>query len=186
MLGYAADRLRVKWFPAGAYIIEQDAEDRNLYLVLSGEVEIISEQSDGTLSQLARVGAGQFIGETAIAEDGRRNAHCIAATDTTCFVLSPHDADDGYRADPQEPTPALAPVIAVGAEAGRPLTEDDLEPKDEDNLVVSDVRSVVPDKVRALAAHSTQYAVAPGLFPDSMMTALLGTEYFAEVDYKQG
>lgn len=164
MLGYASDHLDVRWFPAGSYVIEQGDAASSLYLVLSGRVEVIVEDDAGSKAIVGSVGTGEFIGETGIAAGAVRGAHCVAAENTTCFVLSPHQpsnhaAHGGDVADP--------------AGTGGSATE---EPLSIDFEV--DVAAHVPSKVRALAAHRSQYSLSPGLFPDGMLHELLGVEYF--------
>jgi len=165
MLGYAADRLNVRWYPRGSYVIEQGRTERDLYLVLSGRVQVLREFEDGSTAEIGSAGVGQFIGEGAIATSEPRSAHCIAAENTTCFVLSPELSEPGYRSE----------VNGASDSSTRSAEQSSSE------LIANDVREFVPRKIEALAAHATQYAITPGLFPDSLMKALLGTELFVEV-----
>ena len=100
MLGYAADCLQTEWFPAGSYVIEQDAEADCLHLVLSGDVDVVREHDDGTVARIGHAGPGEFIGELGVATGARRSAHCIAASSTTCMVLSPRDARESPLPEP--------------------------------------------------------------------------------------
>ena len=165
MLGYASDHLRVEWFPAGSYIIEQGEPASALYLVLSGSVDVIVEAGGGT-RKLAEAVAGDFLGETAIATGQPRSAHCVAAENTACFVLSPWARDNHLPRGtaPRRPTPRLGCPEQLDE---RPVLGNSI-----------DVRDFVAHKVAALAQHRTQYTIAPGLFPDSMMQELLGIEQF--------
>ena len=47
MLGFAADHLRVEWFPAGSFIIEQGEPATELFCILSGSAAIVVESEDG-------------------------------------------------------------------------------------------------------------------------------------------
>jgi len=57
-LGYASDYVDVSWFPAGSYIIEQGEKATSLYLIISGQAEVIEETADGQRRVLARRGPG--------------------------------------------------------------------------------------------------------------------------------
>ena len=39
----------------------------------------------------------------------------------------------------------------------------------------------VAHKIRATAAHRTQYPIDPGMFPASMLREMFGVEYFTQV-----
>lgn len=167
MLGYAADHLHTEWFPTGSYIIEQGEAADDLYLVLSGSVDVFVEAADGTRTHRATAGPGEFLGEAGIATGQARNAHCVAAENTTCFVLSPSARSNhaGRGAD------ATAGAGTTNEAAESPSTCDGIGH-------VHDVSAMVDRKVRALGHHRSQYSIAAGLFPDDMMQKLLGTEYF--------
>ena len=66
-LGYAADFVKVEWFPSGTYLIEQGEAATTMYLILSGHVEIRREDEDGDVSVVNVLGPGQFVGEEGIA-----------------------------------------------------------------------------------------------------------------------
>lgn len=167
MLGYAADHMDVRFYPAGTFIIEQGEPSGELFLVLSGVVDIIREDDDGRLSTLGRPGAGSFVGEDGIARGQARNAHVVAKTSVTCFVLSP-----GAR------NPASArgasPVVPTHV---RPITS---SPSTE-GCITLDVKPFAPQKIRALACHRSQYALEHDMFPDPIVEALFGFEYFDQV-----
>jgi LmbE family N-acetylglucosaminyl deacetylase len=171
MLGFAADHLRVEWFPAGSYLIEQGEPAFELFCILSGSADVVVELEDGRLWRKDMVGAGCFVGDDGIAAGATRNAHVIARDAVTCLVLAPRrrsqSAGRGAGASVADPdaepvAPAVAPVVAP-------------------DLSV-DVRSVLDRKVAALAAHRTQYALQPDLLPPSMVERLLGIEHFVDVD----
>lgn len=168
MLGYASDHLSVQWFPKGSYIIEQGEPASSLYLLLAGAVDVVVEADDGSQSSIASVGIGEFIGEVAIATDHVRNAHCIAAENTACFVLSPTARNRHAPRGAAASTATGARADLTSAVSTRALAID----------LDHDVSAHVGAKVSALAKHASQYAIAPGLFPDSMLQQLLGTEYF--------
>ncbi len=71
-LRYASDYIDVSWFPPGFYIVEQGEPGSSLYLVLSGEAEVVHEQADGTRRSLARIGPGADRGFDQPCAAGRR------------------------------------------------------------------------------------------------------------------
>jgi hypothetical protein len=168
MLGVAADHLRVEWFPAGSFIIEQGEPATELFCILSGSAEVVVERDDGGMHHQAITRAGSFVGEDGLASGRPRNAHVIARDDVTCLVLAPErpsrSAGRGAGAV-VEPPPSKRPgATADGTDGGHGLSVD--------------VRTALDRKVAALAAHRTQYALDPDLLPRSMLERLLGTEHF--------
>jgi hypothetical protein len=168
MLGFAADHIKVEWFPAGSFIIEQGEPATALYCILSGSAAIVVESDDGGMQHRASRGAGCFVGEDGLASRQPRNAHVIAEDDVTCLVLAPERPSPsagrgaGASATPTVPWPKPA--------AGR-------NERVEDRFTV-DVTTVLDRKVAALAAHRSQYAMDPGILPRSMLDRLLGVEHF--------
>ncbi len=168
MLGYAADHLDVRFFPAGTFIIEQGEPPGELFLVLSGSADIVVESDDGSLNHLATVGPGCFVGEDGIARGQPRNAHVVAAESVTCFVLSPG------AASPSAGRGSTSLVDRfVGEGPGAELPPDCIE---------VDVRAYADRKVEALACHRSQYALRADMFPPSLVQGLFGVEYFVQAD----
>lgn len=167
MLGYAADHMDIRFYPAGTFIIEQGEPAGELFLVLSGAFDIIREDDDGQLSRLATSGAGGFVGEDGIARGQARNAHVVAKTSVTCFVLSPgaRNPTSARGASPLAPT-HVRPI------ATSPSTE---------GCITVDVKSFARQKIRALSCHRSQYPLEHDMFPDSLVEALFGVEYFDQV-----
>ena len=173
MLGFAADHLRVEWFPAGSFIIEQGEPATELFCILSGSAAIVVESEDGGMHHHATRGAGCFVGEDGLAARRPRNAHVIADGDVTCLVLAPEQPSRsaGRGADAAV---AHAATLAEPAVTGGPQHA-------EEGLAV-DVSSVLDRKVAALAAHRSQYAMDPDLLPRSMLERILGMEHFVVAD----
>lgn len=169
MLRYVNDHYELKWYPAGFFIIEQGEPAASLFLILSGEADVIREGSDGRQEHLATIGTGRFFGEEGIAHRAPRNAHVVAASDVTCLVFSPSE-----------------PTAFAGRGEGAALTgiEEDDGTADQSAgaaTTVVDVRDQVERKMRALAQYRTQFPLQPDMFPESMMQELLGKEYFVRV-----
>jgi LmbE family N-acetylglucosaminyl deacetylase len=167
-LGYAADFVSVEWFPSGSYLIEQGEEATVMHFLLSGQVEIRREGADGRVRVVDRSGPGEFIGEEGIATGRPRNAHVVALDDVTSltFVAAEPFSVGGHR------DPAL------------PLRTRTLPSGDRIDARVStciDVSDFVGHKIRATAAHRSQYPIDPTMFPDSILREMFGVEYFIQV-----
>jgi LmbE family N-acetylglucosaminyl deacetylase len=166
-LGYAADFVNVEWFPSGSYLIEQGEAATMMYFLLSGQVEIRREGDDGRVRVVDRSGPGEFIGEEGIATGQPRNAHVVAVDDVTSLTF------------------LAAPVPFDGrGEQAQPLRTRSLPSGDQIDARVStciDVSAFVGHKIRATAAHRSQYPIDPGMFPDQVLREMFGVEYFIQV-----
>jgi LmbE family N-acetylglucosaminyl deacetylase len=165
---YASDYIDVNWFPPGVTIVEQGEPPSSLYLVLSGQVDVIQETGDGAQQWLARLGPGEFFGELAIAQGGVRTANVVAVDAVTCLVLSPSP-----------------PTAFAGRGTDARYLGSSLDPGDDGPVAVAttaiDVSAYVDRKVSALAAHRTQFPIDHAMFPESMLRDMFGTEYFVRV-----
>jgi LmbE family N-acetylglucosaminyl deacetylase len=167
-LGYAADFVNVEWFPSGSYLVEQGEAATTMYFLLSGDVEIRREGDDGRVRVVDRSGPGEFIGEVGIATGQPRNAHAVALDDVTSLTFS--------TADP-------VPFDGRGEQTQLRRTRR-LPSGDEIDDRVStriDVSAFVGHKIRATAAHRSQYPIDPAMFPDSILREMFGVEYFVQV-----
>jgi LmbE family N-acetylglucosaminyl deacetylase len=167
-LGYAGDLVHVEWFPADSYLIEQGEAASTMYFLLSGQVEIRREGEDGRVRVVGRSGPGEFIGEQGIATGQPRNAHVVAVDDVTSLTFS--------ACEP-------VPIDGSGEEAQLPATRS-LPSGDQIDASVStciDVSSFVGHKIRATAAHRSQYPIDPSMFPDPILREMFGVEYFTQV-----
>ena len=167
-LGYAADFVNVEWFPSGTYLIEQGEAATTMYLILSGQVEIRREDADGDVRPVNVLRAGQFVGEEGIATGRARNAHVVAIDDVTTLTFStsaPISVDESR-------------VQAQLQHTRRLPTGDRVDARVDTCIDVSDF---VDHKIRATAAHRTQYPIDPTLFPRDILQEMFGVEYFIRV-----
>jgi LmbE family N-acetylglucosaminyl deacetylase len=167
-LGYAADFINVEWYPSGSYVIEQGETATTMYFLLSGQVEIRREGDDGVVRVIDRSGPGEFIGEEGIATGQPRNAHVIAVEDVTtlAFLAAEPTAFDGRGAQ----TPLVQTRVLPSG--------DHVDPRVTTGI---DVSAFVDHKIRATAAHRSQYPIDPRMFPDSILQEMFGVEYFIQV-----
>ncbi len=170
MLGYVNDHVETSWFPAGFSIIEQDETADKLYLILSGQAHIQQQTDDGSTKLLARIGAGQFFGETGVAQQQPRNAHVVAHSDVTCLVFS-SEAPSNFsgRGEGIQQDNLLGKHLSQTAQAV-PL-----------GIISHNVIDYVSQKVASLAAHRTQFAFDSAMLPQSILEKLFGEEYFVPV-----
>ncbi len=166
-LGYAADFVEVQWFPVGSYLIEQGEPATSMHFLLSGAVEIRREDQDGRVRVVDTSGPGEFVGEQGIATGRPRNAHVVALDDVTTLTFLPTalPADDGDG--------------PAGTARTRTLPSGDRV----DALVTTgiDVSDFVGHRLRATAAHRSQYPIDPEMFPEHIVREMFGLEYFVQV-----
>ena len=164
MLGLTSDHVRVEWYPEGSFIVEQGEPAKELYCVLSGTAEIVSESRDGTMWLKDTTTVGTFFGEAGLATGRPRNAHVIAQEPVTCLVFSREE-------------PSLSAGPGAGADVEDQPDETAMAALLEDCVLVN-VSDTLERKVDALVEHRSQYALERDLLPMSMFEHLLGTERF--------
>lgn len=167
-LGFAADLVSVEWFPAGTYLVEQGEEATTMYLLLAGRVEIRREDAEGVLRVVDESRAGQFIGEEGVASGRPRNAHVVAVEDVTTLTFSATDPFGGERG-----------LGGTGHDRLRTLPSGDRIDARVDTCV--DVSAFLDQKMRAVAAHRSQYPIDPDAFPPRTLREMFGMEYFLQV-----
>jgi LmbE family N-acetylglucosaminyl deacetylase len=168
VLGYTSDHVDLQWYPAGFSIIEQGEPATRLYLILSGEAEVIREDADSVPRAVTRLGPGAFFGEEGLAHGRPRNAYVVALSSVTCLVFAPGEptafAGRGITASQDLDTAAVAAAALPSAVT-----------------TVLDVSVYVERKLAAIAAHRTQYPIDPGILPFEMLQEMMGHEYFVRV-----
>jgi CRP-like cAMP-binding protein len=88
-----AGRLLLQHVPSGQYVFSQGAAGDALYLVDSGNIEIVSG-SGLTQTVLARLGPDEFFGEMALLTGKPRSSSARATAHTNLWVLYRSDFDD--------------------------------------------------------------------------------------------
>jgi Cyclic nucleotide-binding domain len=165
-LGYSRDHISVQWYPPGFAMIEQGEPAASLYLILSGQADVLREMPDGSLTPLAVLGPGDFFGEEGLAYQQPRNAHVITREGVTCLVFAPGTptafAGRGVAGQHAVPTP---PGDAASPQA----------------TTCIDTSAYVQQKLAAMAAHHTQFPITPTMFPACIVQELFAYEYFVRV-----
>jgi CRP-like cAMP-binding protein len=82
--------------PAGKHLVDEGRLPHEFFVILEGEVEVTH---DG--EHLATLGTGDFFGEIALIERGRRTATAVTSAPTTLAVMSPRSFDSMRNELPQ-------------------------------------------------------------------------------------
>jgi CRP/FNR family transcriptional regulator/CRP/FNR family cyclic AMP-dependent transcriptional regulator len=82
---------RSEVFPAGEVIVRMGEPGSTLYVVRSGRVNVVREQSAGEGVVLAVFGPGEFFGELSIFDGEMRSATVIAVEETEVLALGRFD-----------------------------------------------------------------------------------------------
>ena len=72
----------------GEVIFEQGHPGEGMYVVMSGSVDILREDEDGTRLRLGHMETGAFFGELALLDDAPRTASAVATEETELAVFS--------------------------------------------------------------------------------------------------
>ena len=116
------------------------------------------------------MGVGEFFGELGVA--GNRRGAIRAAASLTCLVLSPAPPTkfagrgEGAR---------LASALP-GAWANTPPASGNMRAGQ--GVISCDVSEQVMRKVEALSAYRSQFPLEPDMFPEFLLQAMFGREYF--------
>lgn len=81
------DRLAERKYSAGEKIIQQGEPGSEFFIIKSGRIRIFVEPNGLAEKDLAVLSGGQFFGEMALLEGGKRSASAMAETDTEVLVL---------------------------------------------------------------------------------------------------
>ena len=82
--------------PQGKHLLDEGRLPHEFFVIVDGQVDVLH---DG--EHLATLGPGEFFGEIALIEHGRRTASVVTAAPTTLAVMSPPSFDRMRRAMPQ-------------------------------------------------------------------------------------
>lgn len=84
--------IRVMTFEKGEWVLKEGEVGQNLYLVKRGQVEVVkSEKEHGHIEQLDILGPGEWVGEMAYFEEGKRSASVRALDKVEILVLLVED-----------------------------------------------------------------------------------------------
>lgn len=94
-----AKRTRERFYKKDDLIVEQGKMGVGLFIIESGQVEVIRTRPDGTSFVVDKLGPTQFFGELSLLDEAPRTASVIALEDTHCLALSQLDFIDTLHED---------------------------------------------------------------------------------------
>ncbi len=77
----------VKSYPSGARIFSKGDKADVAYLVVKGDVALISTNAEGKNVAMGRFGPGKIFGELAMIDELPRKWHAVAVAETQCAVI---------------------------------------------------------------------------------------------------
>ena len=81
-------KLSVEMVNSGNYLVNQGEESDSLHIIISGRLQVVTEQPDKSLKIWAELGRGQTVGEMGILTGEKRSASVYALRDTLVAKLS--------------------------------------------------------------------------------------------------
>ncbi len=82
-------RCRWRRYPAHVEIIDRDSEDRDVYFVVRGSVQIVNYSLSGRKIALASISGGSYFGELAAIDGRPRSAGVVVIEDCLVATMSP-------------------------------------------------------------------------------------------------
>ncbi len=86
-----ANRVRINHYEPGDLIIRKGEIGREMYIIRSGEVEVVRDAAGGNEGVVAKLGRGEVFGEKALLDDAPRNASVCATSPVDVLVISRED-----------------------------------------------------------------------------------------------
>ncbi|MCC7106202.1 MAG: cyclic nucleotide-binding domain-containing protein [Chloroflexi bacterium] len=86
-----AELTQTRSFKAGQVVFGMGEVGSRLYVIRSGEMQVVRGEPAGAPVVLARLGPGEFFGELSLFDRGTRSATVIATTDTETLTLGRAD-----------------------------------------------------------------------------------------------
>ena len=80
-------------FPAEATILDRDSDDRDVYFVVRGAVQIVNYSQGGRKIGLAKIASGGYFGELAAIDGQPRSASVVALEDCLVATMPPSACD---------------------------------------------------------------------------------------------
>ncbi|HMN86177.1 MAG TPA: cyclic nucleotide-binding domain-containing protein [Bauldia sp.] len=87
-LDHLAAQCRIDYFPAGAFLMTEGDFADAMYAIVEGEVQVTFHDRKGDEHDVAKLGAGDIVGEMAVLTGLRRSATVVAETDVAAIEIS--------------------------------------------------------------------------------------------------
>jgi len=91
--------LRTRWIAPGVVVMREGENAREMYVVVSGEMEVLRRSRRGTEGRVAVLGPGNWVGEMSILDAQPRSATVRALGPTLLLTITAEDLDRLYRRD---------------------------------------------------------------------------------------
>ena len=95
-----ASRVRERTYQAGDVIVEQGKMGIGLFVIVTGEVDVVHVHPDGSTHKLNTMYEKDFFGELSLLDEAPRTASVIANGDVTCLALTKLDFLDVLSEEP--------------------------------------------------------------------------------------
>jgi CRP-like cAMP-binding protein len=99
VLEYLASSLPVELVPPGEAVFREGDQAREMFVVLSGECEVLKRGKRGGETRVALLGPGDWFGEMSILDVQPRSASVIAVAPTRLLRVTSEALDHLYRRD---------------------------------------------------------------------------------------
>lgn len=110
--------LRASLFDPGALVMKEGDHAREMFVVLSGELEVVRHSVNGAEGRVALLGPGNWVGEMSIVDPQPRSATVRALAPSILLVVTTEDLDRLYRRDMKS---YLLVVLNIARELARRL-----------------------------------------------------------------
>lgn len=96
-----ASRMRERSYKAGEVIVEQGKMGIGLFIIVTGEADVIHVHPDGSTHKLNTMVEKDFFGELSLLDEAPRTASVIANGDVQCLALTKLDFLDVLGEEPE-------------------------------------------------------------------------------------
>lgn len=172
-----AEFLRPKELDPGAVVFQEGSTGMSLYFVSSGRIRISKSGSDGSATDLAMLGPGDFFGEMALIEEAERTASATAFGNCVVFELFRGDLARWVKTNPQQAVQFFAELVHLQSDRLRRTSNELTLHADLSNLLFGqplDAPELLPKVLdRVLPRLDGAWSGAAYLCPDGGDAALL-------------
>ena len=102
-----------KTFDSGEYIFKEGEENKNFYMLMEGEVVILKNTHEGHEKEIARIKAGEFIGEGIFSGVFIKPTSAKIIKDAKMLVFGKEDFDKMLEKDPQTSISFLISLFSI-------------------------------------------------------------------------
>ena len=123
-LSLLANIIHNRQYITGEHIFSQGDPGIGLYIIREGEVEITYADKRGQVLRFASFSKGDFFGELALVDGGKRNASALAKTDVKLAVIFKPDLDNFIDRYPKKGIKILQGITTIVTTRLRKLDEE--------------------------------------------------------------